>query len=243
MKTQKITLNLFLGFLIWSCQPKKEALDLDKMNVIGTVEGLRRGTLYLQKVEDTLLVSIDSTIIEGSPNFKFTSSLDSPEVFYLFLDKKDGDSLNDRILFFGEKGTIEIYTLLKTFESSAHIKGSKNQELLQNFIRLKRKFNSQNLNLLEAYFKAQQRKFKKDADSLQKAIDNLLKRRYLYTLNFASQNANQNIAPYLLLTEVSDANTTLLDSVVVKFTADVRNSKYGKELLSYLEKRKKEKTP
>lgn len=243
MKTQKITLNLFLGFLIWSCQPKKEALDLDKMNVIGTVEGLRRGTLYLQKVEDTLLVTIDSTIIEGSPNFKFTTSLDSPEVFYLFLDKKDGDSLNDRILFFGEKGTIEIYTLLKTFESSAHIKGSKNQELLQNFIRLKRKFNSQNLNLLEAYFKAQQRKFKKDADSLQKAIDNLLKRRYLYTLNFASQNANQNIAPYLLLTEVSDANTTLLDSVVVKFTADVRNSKYGKELLSYLEKRKKEKTP
>ena len=243
MKTQKITLNLFLGFLIWSCQPKKEALDLDKMNVIGTVEGLRRGTLYLQKVEDTLLVTIDSTIIEGSPNFKFTTSLDSPEVFYLFLDKKDGDSLNDRILFFGEKGTIEIYTLLKTFESSAHIKGSKNQELLQNFICLKRKFNSQNLNLLEAYFKAQQRKFKKDADSLQKAIDNLLKRRYLYTLNFASQNANQNIAPYLLLTEVSDANTTLLDSVVVKFTADVRNSKYGKELLSYLEKRKKEKTP
>ena len=159
------------------------------------------------------------------------------------MDKKDGDSLNDRIPFFGEKGTIEINTLLKTFESSAQINGSKNQELLQNYIRLKRKFNSQNLNLLEAYFKAQQPKNKRDADSLQKAIDNLLKRRYLYTLNFASQNADQNIAPYLLLTEVFDANTTLLDSVVVKFTADVRDSKYGKEFLSYLEQRKKEKTP
>lgn len=243
MKIEKITLILVLGFLFWSCQPKKEALDPDKMNVIGTIEGLRRGTLYLQKVEDTLLVTVDSTVIEGSPNFKFTSTLDSPEVFYLFLDKKDGDSLNDRIPFFGEKGTIEINTLLKTFESSAQIKGSKNQELLQNYIRLKRKFNSQNLNLLEAYFKAQQPKNKRDADSLQKAIDNLLKRRYLYTLNFASQNADQNIAPYLLLTEVFDANTTLLDSVVVKFTADVRDSKYGKEFLSYLEQRKKEKTP
>ena len=115
--------------------------------------------------------------------------------------------------------------------------------MLQNYIRLKRKFNSQNLNLLEAYFKAQQRKNKRDTDSLQKAIDNLLKRRYLYPLNFASQNADQNIAPYLLLTEVFDANTTLLDSVVVKFTADVRDSKYGKEFLSYLEQRKKEKTP
>ena len=30
---------------------------------------------------------------------------------------KDGDTLNDRILFFGERGTIEINTLLKTFES------------------------------------------------------------------------------------------------------------------------------
>ena len=144
MKIQKITLNLFLGFLFWSCQPKKEALDLDKMNVIGTIEGLRRGTLYLQKLEDTLLVSVDSTVIEGSPSFKFTSTLEGPEVFYLFLDKIDGDSLNDRIPFFGEKGTIEINTLLKTFESSAQIKGSKNQELLQNYIRLKRKFNSQN---------------------------------------------------------------------------------------------------
>lgn len=243
MKIQKITLILVLGPLFWSCQQKKEALDPNMMNVIGNIEGLRRGTLYLQKVEDTLLVNLDSTVIEGSSNFKFTSPLDSPEVFYLFLDKKDGDSLNDRILFFGEKGTIEINTLLKTFESSAQIKGSKNQELLQNYIRLKRKFNSQNLNLLEAFFKAQQRKNKKQADSLQKTIDNLLKRRYLYTLNFASQNADQNIAPYLLLTEVFDANTTLLDSVVVKFTTDVRNSKYGREFLSYLEQRKNEKTP
>ncbi|MGA1030131.1 MAG: DUF4369 domain-containing protein [Flavobacteriaceae bacterium] len=238
MTLQKISFFLFVGLLLWSCQPNSKPLDSTKMNVIGRVEGLRKGTLYLQKVEDTLLVTVDSTVIAGNPQFQFSTALESPEVFYLYLNKEDGDSLNDRIPFFGEKGTIEINTLLKTFESSAQIKGSKNQELLQNFLRLKRQFNDKNLSLLEAYFKAQQRNNQKQIDSLQTAIDNLLKRRYLYTLNFAAQNANQNVAPYLLLTEVYDANLTLLDSVAVKMSSSVRNSKYGQELLTYIAKRK-----
>ena len=218
-------------------------MDPNQMNVVGRVEGLRKGTLYLQKMEDTLLVSVDSTLINGDPQFQFSSALKSPEVFYLYLDKEDGDSLNDRIPFFGEKGTIEINTLLKTFESSAQIKGSENQELLQNYIGFKRKFNDQNLRLLEAYFKAKQRQNKKQIDSLQTAINKLMKRRYLYTLNYASQNADQNVAPYLLLTEVFDANLALLDSVAIRLTPAVKESKYGQEFMNYLEARRKEEIP
>lgn len=243
MTYQKSFVYAFLGILIWSCEPTTKKMDPNQMNVIGRVEGLRKGTLYLQKMEDTLLVSVDSISINGEPQFEFSSALDSPEVFYLYLDKEDGDSLNDRIPFFGEKGTIEINTLLKTFESSAQIKGSKNQELLQNYIGFKRKFNDQNLLLLEAYFKAQQRQNKNQIDSLQKAIDKLLKRRYLYTLNYASQNADQNVAPYLLLTEVYDANLALLDSVAARLTTTVKASKYGNEFINYLEARRKEENP
>lgn len=243
MTYQKSFLVALLGILIWNCEPATKKMDPNQMNVVGRVEGLRKGTLYLQKMEDTLLVSVDSTLINGEPQFHFSSPLDSPEVFYLYLDKEDGDSLNDRIPFFGEKGTIEINTLLKTFESSAQIKGSKNQELLQSYIGFKRKFNDQNLSLLEAYFKAQQRQNKKQIDSLQTAIDKLLKRRYLYTLNYASQNADQNVAPYLLLTEVYDANLALLDSVAVRLSPTVKASKYGQEFIKYLEARRKEENP
>jgi N-acetylglutamate synthase-like GNAT family acetyltransferase len=76
------------------------------------------------------------------------------------------------------------------------------------------------------------------SDSLEQKIKNLLKRRYLYTINFAANNTNENIAPYLALTQVFDANLSLLDSIAVKMTPEVQASKYGKEFLSFLEKRR-----
>ena len=223
--------------LITGCEPKPKN-NIDKMIVKGRIEGLRKGKLYLQKIEDTLLVNIDSTLVKGMPNFSFEIPIETAEIFYLYLEKEDGDSLNDRILFFGEKGTIEINTLLKTFDSSAEIKGSKNQELLQEYLSFNKKFNEQNLELIEEFYKAQLKKNSKQSDSLQQKIDDLLRRRYLYTINFAAQNTDQNIAPYLALTEVYDANLSLLDTIAFKMTPKVRNSKYGIKFVNYLEERR-----
>ena len=209
------------------------------MIVKGTIKGLRKGTLFLQKIKDTSLINIDSVTINGKPYFEFNTPIETAEIFYLYLDKEDGDSLNDRILFFGEKNTIEINTLLNTFESSAKISGSKNQELLQEYQTFNRKFNDQNLELMKSKFLAKADGKNKIIDSLQIKIDNLLKRRYLYTINFAAQNANENVAPYLALTQVFDANLALLDSIAFKMTQEVKNSKYGKEFLIFLEKRRK----
>ena len=233
----RFSILLFALILISGCETKVKS-NIDNMIVKGKIEGLRKGKLYIQKIEDTLLVNIDSTLIKGTPNFSFEIPIDTAEIFYLYLEKEDGDSLNDRILFFGEKGTIEINTLLKTFDSSAEIKGSKNQELLQEYLSFNKKFNEQNLELIEGFYKAQLNKNLKKSDSLQQKIDNLLRRRYLYTINFAAQNTDQNIAPYLALTEVYDANLSLLDSIAVKMTPKVRNSKYGIEFVNYLKERR-----
>ena len=230
--------SIALIFLFCTNNNPKKNLN-DTMIVKGKIKGLRKGTLYLQKINDTILVNIDSVTVKGKPYFEFKTPIETPEIFYLYLDKEDGDSLNDRILFFGEKNTIEINTLLNTFESSAKITGSKNQELLQEFQTYNRKFNDQNLELMKNKFLAQARGKNKIIDSLQSKIDNLLKRRYLYTINFAAQNANENVAPYLVLTQVFDANLALLDSIAYKMTQEVKNSKYGKEFLLFLEKRRK----
>ncbi len=92
---------------------------------------------------------------------------------------------------------------------------------------------------MKSKFLAQANGKNKIIDSLQIKIDNLLKRRYLYTINFAAQNANENVAPYLALTQVFDANLALLDSIAFKMTQEVKTSKYGKEFLIFLEKRRK----
>lgn len=207
----------------------------------GKVEGLRKGTLYLQKIEDSLLVNVDSMVVNGSPQFEFKTSIDSPEIYYLYLTKEDGDSLNDRILFFGEQGEITINTLLKTFESSAKVSGSQNQELLQEYRKLARQFDGKNLEYIKAYFEAaKENKDSKALDSIQKAMDNLVKRRYLYALNFASTHGDNVIAPYIALTEVFDANIVFLDTVASKLTDRVKASKYGKEFIQFIANRKAE---
>jgi len=240
MNSFRITsISFLLGLLMFNCeQNSKTVLNSDMMIVKGQVEGLRKGKLFLQKFQDSIMINVDSTLVEGTPEFEFKTPLETAEVFYLYLDKEDGDSLNDRILFFGEKGTIEINTLLKTFESSAKITGSKNQELLQEYISFSRKFNDQNLELMKEFYEAQMVRNTKRADSIEEKMNKLLKRRYLYTINFAATNTDQNIAPYLALTEVYDANLALLDSIAVKMTPEVSESKYGKQFTEYLEKRR-----
>ena len=211
------------------------------MVVKGQIEGLRKGTVYLQKIKDSILINIDSLTIEGIPNFEFRQEISTPEVYFLYLNKEDNDSLNDRILFFGEKGEIVINTLLNTFESSAKVRGSENQVLLQEYRSISRKFDEQNLNYVKGYLNAIQTKLD-DAviDSIQTGIDNLLKRRYLYALNFASNNGDNVIAPYIALTEVYDANIKLLDTVASKLSEKVKASKYGKELLKFIAEKKQD---
>ena len=209
------------------------------MHVSGRVDGLRKGTLFLQKVVDSTLVDIDSIVINGNPEFNFKTKIESPEIYYLYLNKDDGDTLNDRVMFFAEKGEIIINTLLKTFESSAKVSGSENQELLQEYRKIARQFNAKNLDYIKAYINnAKSANDSRSLDSIQKEMDNLLKRRYLYALNFAITHGDNVIAPYIALTEVSDANIKYLDTVASKLTEEVKSSKYGKLLIDLIANRK-----
>ena len=209
------------------------------MHVSGRVDGLRNGTLFLQKVLDSTLVNIDSIVINGNPEFNFKTKIESPEIYYLYLNKDDGDTLNDRVMFFAEKGEIIINTLLKTFESSAKVSGSENQELLQEYRKISRQFNAKNLEYIKAYINnAKSSNDSRSSDSIQKEMDNLLKRRYLYALNFAITHGDNVIAPYIALTEVSDANIKYLDTVASKLTEEVKSSKYGKLLIDLIANRK-----
>ena len=44
-------------------------IDENKMNVIGNIEGLRKGNLYLQKVDNGLIINVDSVKIEGNSKY------------------------------------------------------------------------------------------------------------------------------------------------------------------------------
>ena len=200
------------------------------MIVSGNIDGLKKGTIYLQKQQDSIIVSIDSILLEGNSNFKFESEINEPDIYYLYLDKNDGDSLNDIITFFGNNGEINIKTSLKNFDSSYEISGSKNTELLQEYFSIIRKFNLQNLDLLEIFYKAQIENNQAKIDSVNTQIENLIKRKYLYTLNFATNNSEFEISPYLAVSQIADANQEFLLKLYDTLPEKIKNSKYGKIL-------------
>ena len=212
--------------------------DTETMNLTGTVKGLKKGTLLLQKFEDTVLVTVDSVIVDGASNFSFSEKVESPEIYYLYVRLKDGTLRDDRITFFAENGDLNIETKLENFGSAAIVKGSTNDSILKEYDKLKQRYVAKNLEYIEQRFK----KGKKSNDSTEMDLNRkqqaLISSKYLTTINFALNNKDYEVAPYLILSEAYNSNIKYLDTVYNSLAPKIKDSKYGKELESFIVKRK-----
>lgn len=228
---QTILFSLLLALLIVGCDGDTSEKT---MTVTGKVKGLKKGTLFLQHIADSTLVSVDSLQIEGDGSFSFKTELESPEIFYLYLNKKDANDINDRITFFGEPGTITINTTWNTFDTDAKIEGSKTQKKLEEYQKTMSRFNFKNLELMQTAANQETVLDSLQMDSIQRLSTKNVQRGYAFALNFALNNKDSYIAPYIALNEVSDANVIYLDSIYKSLTPAVADSKYGNELEEYL---------
>ncbi len=227
---KKIFTIVILSALLSSCDSSPK----HNMFVNGSVQGLKKGTLYLQKVEDSLFVSVDSLKVAGNGNFKMSAYLESAEMYFLNLDNNP----NFNLAFFGEPGNITVNTNLENFALDAKVAGSKNQALLEDYNKMAKRFNNARLDIVKAGFEAQQSQDTKKIDSLNKASESLIIRRYYYTTNFAVNNGDFEVAPYLGLTELYNATNKLLDTIETSMSPEVGNSKYGRALKTLIESRK-----
>lgn len=207
--------------------------------VSGQVEGLKKGTLYLQKIEDTVLVSVDSVVIRGDATFVLEDFIESPQIMYLYLEKVDNKEYDERIEFFAEEGEVTINTTLKNFQTDAKIVGSVNQEKLAEYKKMMKRFNDRNLELIQQNFEAQRDENEELLLATNEEYDRLLRRKYLYTVNFALNNKDLEISPYLALSEVFDANIKYLDTIYESISPQVQKSRYGKQLKDYIKERRK----
>ena len=221
-------LILFLAILITACGKEKHDLV-----VKGIIKDLKKGTVYLQKMQDSTLIIVDSLVINGSPEFELHSDIESPEIFYLYLDKNSSDG--DRITFFADKGITEINTTLKNFVFDAKIIGSEQQKTLESYNLLKTRLNNRNLDLIKEDFDAQKAGDTAKLNKIDAQYNNLLKSKYLQTVNFALNNKDSEVAPYLVLTEIYDARINYLDTINNSLSPEVKASKYGKQLQEFID--------
>jgi hypothetical protein len=221
----------FLLAILFSCN--KAVPDL---TVKVTIKGLKKGTVYLKKAEDSLIVTVDSLIINGENSIELHSDLESPEIFFLQLNKNT--SQDENILFFADKGITEIKTSLKNFAFDAKISGSKQQKVLEDYLLLMSRINDRRLDLIKAEFEAKRDNDSLKIEAIRDAYNSLLKTKYLQTVNFAMLNKDSEVAPYIALTEIADAKIKWLDTINNVLTPKVKASKYGKELELFISERK-----
>lgn len=232
----KIFIALLSLTVLISCGEKKAEGNLE---ITGNIKGLKKGKLYIQKVEDTTLIALDTIILNGSSSFVSHINLESPEMLYLFVDRGVTNSVDNNLLFFAEPGKINIDTDLDFFLADAKITGSKNHELYEKYKDIISKFNDQQLLLLKEQLMGSKGNKNYSAEENQKKQDALLKKRYLYAGNFALTNADKEVAPYIALTDIYDMQPKFLNTIYKAMTPEVAKSKYGKKFTQYLQEIKK----
>jgi len=224
---------VLIGLIIFSCgnEPQHD------FTLKGHVKDLKKGTVYLQKQQDSVMITLDSLEINGNLDFELHSELSEPELLFLKLDKNDNDE--GTIVFFADKGITEIHSTLKNFNFDATIKGSKQQETLEEYLIMMSKFNDRNLDIIKENFET-----KKEEDttamSFEDNFNNLLKRKYLYTINFAINHPDSEVSPYLAISEVTNTSVSYLQQIYDALTDDIKASKYGIDLKDLIQERQEE---
>jgi len=224
--------------LLYSCNKNESKTNL---HLTGTIKGLKKGTLYIQRVADTSLVAIDTIIMDGNSKFESDLNLESPEMLYLFLDRGVTNSMDNNIMFFAEPGNMNIDTNLDSFIASGKITGSKNQEKYEEYKKINIRFRDENLDMIALRFKAVKSNNVKALDSLNARQENNTKRKYLFATNFAINNRDYEVSPYIALADIYDINVKYLDTIQKSMSPKVAKSLYGKKLTEYVAKIKKAK--
>lgn len=222
--------------ILASCSKKESGKNLE---ITGYVKGLKKGTLYIQKIKDTAFVALDTIAINGDSHFTSEMNIDEPEMFYLFLDRGVSNSLDNNIVFFAEKGKINIETSLDFFTGDAKITGSKNHELYEEYRKVVSRYIDKDLDLIKEKILAGKDNNPKKIEEIEEKQKTILKSKYLYTTNFAVNHKDYEVAPYVTLAEIYDINLKYLDTINKSLSPKVAKSLYGKKLNELVAERKK----
>lgn len=204
----------------------------------GRITNLKVGTVYLQQLNDSVLVTLDSVKLNGNANFTLKANIDQPQALYLYLNKKDASEYNDRLLFFATDTVMTFTTDLYNFEKEAVFKGGKNQVLFNEYQQNEQKLNKVNTDLMIRKFtlENEENPNPKEITQLELDFERYTRKRVLYTINFANNHKDHVVAAYLLLKESENINPKMLDSLHGLMPKKIQTSFYGKKLSEFLKK-------
>ena len=225
---KRFLLSLSALALLASCNSTSKNTE-----VTITIDGLKKGTVYLQKITDGGLINLDSVESNGKETLSMGLNLSHPELIYAYLDKADGSTFNDRLAFFAEPGEIQISTSLTNFENDAVIKAGEEHEAFKNIQEMLNRFTKKDFELMQL---AQSDRVNDErfVDSIVNQSNSNNLKRYQFIANYALTNPNKYVSAYLVTSEGEELNPKWKDSIFNNFSEAIKKSSYGQLLNSQL---------
>jgi len=225
---KRLLLSLSAIALLASCNSTSENTE-----VTISINGLKKGTVYLQKITEAGLINLDSVESNGKETLNLGLNLNHPELIYAYLDKADGSTFNDRLAIFAEPGEIHISTSLTNFENDAVIKAGEEHEAFKNLQEMLSRFTKKDFELMQL---AQTDRVNDDrfVDSIVKQSNSNNIKRYQFIANYALSNPNKYVSAYLVTSEGEELNPKWKDSIFNNFSEAIKKSTYGQQLNSQL---------
>jgi hypothetical protein len=224
---RRILLFLGLGFLIIACKGKKNSKDI----VEGRITGLKKGTVYLNKIERGKLIPVDSVQVKGTDKFSFDLTAYEPQLMAITLKENENKSY---ILFFADDTVNTVKTSLRKFGIDKVVEGGENHRKWIEYREMIRQYNDRKLDWVKENFEAAKNKDTAELNKTTEALKSLEKRRVLYALNYSFTHKDLPVGAYVALKELA-LNPKLLDTVYRAMNDRMKRSYYGKQIKSVLD--------
>lgn len=219
---------LVLSLAVSSCGTPK-----DEFSIKGTIAGVETGKIYLQKIVDGRPKTIDSTNLEGG-KFAFKGKMEVADMRILRLNQQDYFAQ-----LFLDNSDIKIIANKDSLRNSK-IVGSPSQDIFKTYLSELERLNKDMAKLQEKYQSAMAGGNTDEAKKTEIDYQAMLDNMKVFTKNFVKEHNRSVVSAYITLLQLApQLEEAELDSIVLKYPAEISNSEYVVKLKEMVEGMKK----
>lgn len=227
---KKLIVALLAISIFASCDIQQK--DTSQFTITGSIDSTYSNQVYLLKREDGKWVNLD-TVAAVNGAFKFTGSIEMPELYYIQAEGVKGYSS-----LFAESSAIGFKSSLEDFRN-AQISGSASQQVYDDFQNQADAISKKQEEAWRNIKNAQQAENEEEVQKWEQVFDDLDVEYKQFILDYAKTNNTSVVSAYVVLRNAYYFDETDLEPVVANFDPSIANSTYVKSLSDRVETLKK----
>jgi len=219
---------LVVALAVLSCQSAK-----NEFSIKGSIAGVEKGKVYLQKLVNGQPQSIDTADVVGG-KFKFTGKMGIPDIRILRLNEKDYFAS-----FFLDNASVTV-TANKDSLRNSKITGSPTQDVFQIYINEMEKFNKDVVALKQKFDGAMSSGNTDEAEKAKVNYQAMIDNNKVFTKNFVKEHSNSVVSAYIALVQLAPIlDGAELESITSKFAPEISASEYVVKLKEIVKEQQK----